>query len=172
MNMLLLHSPTYCFTSSAQGTLPSTKSYKALHTKASTDSRFQTAPAENPDFKSSEYFRKQGKHKLEPRKLRKITQGYKPTPVPAGLQQIRCLPAWFQGLQVPNSSICERKGCSPFSGMSAEEEEHPFPNTEHMPLRNPRNSYHRCHIWSLCGDVGPSPGAKEPEPTQLHYPAT
>lgn len=109
--------PYICFTSSAQGTLPSTKSYKALHTKASTDSRFQTAPAENPDFKSSEYFRKQGKHKLEPRKLRKITQGYKPTPVPAGLQQIRCLPAWFQGLQVPNSSISERKGCSPFSGM-------------------------------------------------------
>lgn len=27
-------------------------------------------------------------------------------------------------------------------------------------------------IWLLCGEAGPSPGAKESESTQLHYPAT
>ena len=56
-----------CFTSSAQGTLLSTKSYKVLHTKGPTDS-LSRVPVIS---KSSQYFRKQEKHKLKRRKPKK-----------------------------------------------------------------------------------------------------
>lgn len=56
-----------CFTSSAQGTLLSTKSYTVLHTKGPTDSLSRVLVIS----KSSEYFRKQEKHKLKHRKPKK-----------------------------------------------------------------------------------------------------
>lgn len=56
-----------CFTSSAQGTLLSTKSYEVLHTKGPTDSLSRVLVIS----KSSEYFGKQEKHKLKYRKPKK-----------------------------------------------------------------------------------------------------
>lgn len=86
--ILLLYSPTYCFTSSAQGTLLSTKSCKVLHTKAPTDSWSTGFQKAQSILESKESINSSPENQREnPTRLQ--------TPVSAGLQEIRYLPAWF-----------------------------------------------------------------------------
>lgn len=127
--------------------------------------------------KSSECFRKQGKHKLKPRKPKR--KPHKATNKPQSLQGCKS-----------RSGACQPgfRGCRYLLPAPLKERDAPLPlechHCTHVPEKPqkqlPQMAFHpqeqtggtQTLIWSLCGEAGASPGAKEPEPTLLLYPAT
>lgn len=119
--------------------------------------------------KSSEYFRKQEKHKLKPRKPKGKPQkatNSNPCRAARGDQAFASLPSGVAGTYFQH---LWRKGMLPFlwNVTTVKHCTNSFPwetpKTATTDVTSPTST--GTHIWSLCGEAGPSPGAKEPKPT-------